>query len=219
MGRAVCRLILVTVLAIWGCRMGGDTRPYREPPKEGIKSTEIDYVDTTGFDVLFEASLVNQDPVIIVRTEHDKPDWTGRLNAWIAAWNMGGKVRPPVARGQIPLPTINGDTLREFRLLVNSLVDRADDAAKTTVSWWNEDRIRSRRVELLKPYNLRFHMGGEGRIQLIFFNGNYAKHYREFMSALTNAEEEEGWSRRFECSCCSRFREVLRSRQTQARQN
>lgn len=218
MGRAAFRLILVAIMAACGCRLIGERHSPREsqapPPVVNMKPTVIDYVDTTGFDVLLEASLVNQDPVIIIRTPNDKPDWTGRLNAWIAAWNMGGKGRQRVVRGQIPVPTVNTDTVREFRLLVSALIDRAEDAARATVVWWNEDRVRSRRVDLLKQYSLRFHMGDEGHIQVIFFNGKYADHYRDFMSKLTSSDEEKGWSREYECSFCAKMLEALKKRES-----
>src|SRR5262249_45471656 len=151
-------LAFVSALTGLGCRSTPETRPHRDPPPAGIQATVLDFVDTDGFDALFEASLVNQDPVIIVRTENDRPNWPGRLNAWIAAWNRGGKVERQVVRGQIPVPSVDADTLREFRFLVDSLVDHAEEIAKAGASWWHEERLRSRRVALLRPYNLRFHI-------------------------------------------------------------
>src|SRR5262249_51245887 len=56
--------------------------------------TSIDYLDADAFAAVFEAALVKQAPAIIVRTGHTKPDWSGRLNAWIAAWNRGERSRP-----------------------------------------------------------------------------------------------------------------------------
>ena len=57
-----------------------------------------------------------------------------------------------------------------------------------------------RRVALLRPYNLRFHLDDAGTIQLIFFNGRYANQYRDFMQGL-GADAGEGWDR---CISCSR---------------
>jgi hypothetical protein len=188
------------------CRSSRELRPSFDPPSPEVRATVLDYVDGDAFDALFESSLVNQDPVIIVRTQNEKPDWQGRLNAWIAAWNQGGKVERRVVRGQIPVPSINADTLREFRLLAGAVVDHAEQLAKAGASWWHEDRVRSRRVALLKPYNLRFHMAEDNRIHLIFFNGSYAAQYKEFMSSLTQ-DEEEDWSRVFACSACKMIRD------------
>src|SRR5690242_4471216 len=70
-----------------GCTLWKPTRPQLEPPPPGITPTRIDYVDTDGFDTVFESALVNQDPAIIIQTHATKPDWGDRLNAWIAAWN------------------------------------------------------------------------------------------------------------------------------------
>jgi hypothetical protein len=174
-----------------------------------VRTTDIDYVDTDGFDELFESALVNQDPVIVIHTGKTKPDWDGRLNAWIAAWNRGGPVTTPLTvRGQIPLPGVKLDegTLREFRLLVGNLMDRVEELARDGTAWWAEERVRSRRVALLKPYDLRFHLGAEGDIDLVFFNGNYASYYPDFVQSLTgataDADEPREWTRGFRCSRC-----------------
>jgi hypothetical protein len=207
-----CRAALAaTVLALGlagplACRTLKPTRPAVEPPPPGFEPNVIDYVDSDGFDSLFETALVNQDPVILIRTEHEKPDWGGRLTAWIAAWNMGGKVGPNTrrARGQAPLPfTVDGDTVREFRLLVESLMDRAEDLAGKESAWWKEERTRSRRVALLGPYNLRFHLDADHHIQLIFFNGAYSQRYPEFMqTARAETDEPGAWVRGYSCSWC-----------------
>ena len=60
-------------------------------------------MDADGFDSLLESALVNQDPAIIIQTHATKPDWGDRLNAWIAAWNMGGKVTGGTVRMQAPV--------------------------------------------------------------------------------------------------------------------
>jgi hypothetical protein len=203
--------LFVSSLAGFGCRSSRDVRrPAPEPaPSASLRNTVIDYVDTDGFDVVFEAALINHDPVITVRTQNDKPDWTGRLNAWIAAWNMGKNTEPRLLfRGQIPVPNIDGDTLREFRLLVNSVVDRAEDASKASVQWFREERVRSRRVDLLKPYSLRFHVHTDGTIQVIFFHGDHARQYRQFLSTLTDCDDTELWARTMEVSHCKKLRHV-----------
>jgi hypothetical protein len=184
------------------------TRPYRDPPPAGIRATPIDYVESDAFDTLFESALVNQDPVIVVRTTHSRPDWGDRLNAWIAAWNMGGRVEAGggkrTVRMQAPLPkvVIDGDSIREFRLLVDDLMNRVEDLARARSAWWAESKVRSRRVALLKPYNLRFHLDEQEHIQLIFFNGRYAEYYQEFMRSIVRTEEADGWVRGVTCSHC-----------------
>lgn len=175
-----------------------------------ITPTRLDYVDTDGFDALLENALVNQDPVIVVRTQRSRPDWDGRLNAWIAAWNRGGSGRPRAARGQAGLAqaALDKDTLRELRLLVNGLLDRVEEAAQTGSTWYADHRELSRRIAVLKPYSLRFHMDDEGSIQLVFFHGNYAPYFPRFMQTLTESRALEGeeWSRCVECSRCSRVK-------------
>jgi hypothetical protein len=129
-----------------------------------------------------------------------------RLNAWIAAWNRGGRARGRTARGQSPLPgVINGDTIREFRLLVNGLLDRVEEAAEAGSGWYAEERQRSRRIALLRPYNLRFHLDDDGLIQLVFFHGSRATDYPRFIQQLTRSTTppNEGWSRTVECSNCA----------------
>jgi hypothetical protein len=211
------------MLALTSCQ--GVKPIWRDPPRSwpDITPTQIDYVDEDGFDALFETALINQDPVIVVRTGRTQPDWSGRLNAWIAAWNRGAgsssrkparrseaNNRPrPIIRAQAPLPKValDGDSIRELRLLVGTLLDRIEDLAHTGASWWTEERARSRRVTLLKPYNLRFHMDDEGQIQLVFFHGNYASYYPRFVQLLTRSStmNETEWSRTVECSHCNKW--------------
>ncbi len=144
---------------------------------------------------------------MLIQTENQKPDWGDRLNAWLAAWNMGSRK----ARGQAPLPsvTIDGDSIREFRLLVDDLMGRVENLARTGSTWFAEERTRSRRVALLKPYNLRFHQDEGGNIQLIFFNGAYAQYYGQFLKTTGPAEGSgaEEWSRTFQCSRCRGLKE------------
>src|SRR5262245_27669454 len=93
MSRRIIRGGLVLALvAVWSCSTSKSTRRYKEPPPPDIRPTVIQYVDSDAFDRILETALVTQDPVIVIQTGSSKPDWSGRLNAWIAAWNMGGKV-------------------------------------------------------------------------------------------------------------------------------
>jgi len=50
-----------------------------------------------------------------------------------------------------------------------------------------EERVRARRVALLAPYNLNFHLDGDGYIQLIFFNGRYADDYPAYLRSVDPA--------------------------------
>jgi hypothetical protein len=202
----------MTLLGLASCKTAQPGPESASTPD--IHPTLLDYVDGDGFDALFETALVNQDPVIIVRTGRQKPDWDGRLNAWIAAWNRsehkaGRRAAAdgePVVRGQAPVPkvTVDGESIREFRLLVSGLLDRIDDAAQSGAAWWAEERARSRRVSLLKPYSLRFHMGEDDLIQLVFFHGGYAGYYSRHMQLLMRSNDmaESKWSRSLECSGC-----------------
>src|ERR1019366_10438881 len=104
MTRPFLGMVAIMVFAVGGCRSTRESHYNGPPPSPRVQPTILQYIDADGFDVLFEVSLINQDPVIIVRTENEKPDWEGRLNAWIAAWSIGGKVDHLVVRGQIPLP-------------------------------------------------------------------------------------------------------------------
>ena len=214
-----CAFPLALGLALLGVVSCRTVAPPETSPMPDLTPTTLDYVDGDGFDALFEAALVNQDPVIVVRTGRTRPDWTGRLNAWVAAWNRSPARKPgrraeadaqPTFRGQSPLAPVplDGDAIREFRLLVNGLLDRVEEAAGSGATWWAEERARSRRVALLKPYSLRFHMDEEGLIQLVFFHGSYAAYYPRHMQQLMkeSAMPDQEWSRCVECSgCCKRW--------------
>ena len=204
--------IFLLCLPALSCRNTRNVRTYRAPPPPDIKPTVLQYVETDAFDELFETALTSQDPVILIQTETSRPDWGPRLNAWIAAWNRGGKVVDEPRRRvrlQAPLsalaPTVvNGDTVREFRLLIDDLMTRTEDLARRGSSWWAEERIQRRRIDLLKPYSLRFHLDENQKIQLLFFNGRYARYYHEIMDAMAMSvvEDTEGWSRAVTCSHC-----------------
>jgi hypothetical protein len=178
------------------------------PPPPDFTPTRIDYADSPAFDALLESALVNQDPVIAIATGCGKPEWGGRLNAWIAAWNRGGSPAPgATVRMQAPLlPRVDAQTLREFRLLIDDLMDRIEERVKERSAWWAEEQIRNRRVELLRPYNLRFHMGEDGLIRIILFNGRYAPYHPEFTRALAGEEERTPWQRDYKCSWCKQAR-------------
>jgi hypothetical protein len=197
------------LLLLVGCQ-GRPTRG-TPPGAESIPDLTpvvIDYVDTDGFDAVLEAALVDQTPVIIIQTTHRLPDWEGRLNAWIAAWNRSDRSRSKTLRGQLPLTKLplDADSLGELRKLVEGLLDRIETAAERNATWWANERERSRRIALMKPYNLRFHRDGDGPIRLILFHGSYAAYYPHFLRQLMHEPHmpDEPWSRTVECSRCDR---------------
>jgi hypothetical protein len=199
------------LLALLGCTVAPPTRPYLDPPPDDLVTTRIDYVDTDAFDTLLESALVNQDPVIVIQTANALPDWDGRLNAWIAAWNRGGKVEASdgtrKVRMQAPfVPTVvvDSDSIRELRLLVEALMSRIEVVAREKSQWWRDERTQARRVDLLRPYNLRFHRDKDGRIQIVLFNGRHARHYSDVMLRMGMATAPEEWVREFSCSTCRR---------------
>lgn len=202
--------VLLLAAAAGGCRTVSEAPPPAATPP--LRPTTLDYVDNDGFDALFESALVSEAPAIVVRTGRGKPDWEGRLNAWIAAWNTGGKAGGRKARGQAPLPTvvIDGESIREFRLLVNGLMDRVEELARGGAAWYAEERTRSRRVALLRPYNLRFHMDTDGTILLIFFHGRHAHLYEDFLRSMDPDADAgpETWARTYECSLCRHLRQA-----------
>jgi hypothetical protein len=130
-----------------------------------------------------------------------------RLNAWIAAWNGGGRHDGVRGRGQLPAGVVvNGDSVREFRLLIEDLLDRAEGSAQVGTRWWAERSMRDHRIALLRPYNLRFHAAADGRIQLIFFHGRYAAQYKHVVRAVAAPDpgEPDEWVRGY---CCSRSKD------------
>jgi hypothetical protein len=88
---------------------------------------------------------------------------------------------------------------------MDDFMDRVDQLAKETSAWWTEEKVRSRRITLLKPYNLRFNKDEDKSIQLIFFNGRYAERYGEWMRTVAHTEsdgEAQTWARVVTCSRC-----------------
>jgi hypothetical protein len=204
--------ILLLCPSALSCRGNRNVRTYHAPPPPYVQPIVLQYAETDAFDELFETVLVSQEPVILVQTGTSRPDWGPRLNAWIAAWNRGGKVVDEPRRRvrmQAPLATlapsvVNGESVHELRLLVADLMTRVEALARRGSSWWSEERLQRRRIALLRPYSLRFHLDENQKIQLIFFNGRYAHYYREVMDAMAMraADEAEGWSRDVTCSHC-----------------
>jgi hypothetical protein len=200
-------LALLLVPLAGSCSLWRTTRPQLDPPPPEVRPTRIEYTDTEAFDALLESALVNQDPAILIQTRYTTPEWGDRLNAWIAAWNLGGRVASSEAgkvRMQspfVPKIVVDGDSIREFRLLIEGLMDRLDERTRKGLSWLAEERVRDRRVKLLKPYNLRFHMDEDGQIEIILFNGRYADYHRDFVRSLGGEGEE--WERTYVCSLCA----------------
>jgi hypothetical protein len=202
-------LATVLLMLMVGCQ-SSTTRPEGPTAREmpDLTPVLIDYIDTEGFDAVLEAALVDQAPVIVIQTTHRVPDWEGRLNAWIAAWNRTARNRSKTMRGQLPLTKLplDADSLGELRKLAEGLLDRVDAAAERNATWWANERERSRRIGLMKSYNLRFHREGDSPIRLILFHGSYASYYPQFMRQLMREPQmpEETWSRTVECSRCDR---------------
>jgi hypothetical protein len=202
--RSLVLLVSFVLQGPAGCSDRRQTRVPVAPPPPDVTPTRIAYADTDAFDAVLESALVNQDPVILIQTQNEKPDWGGRLNAWIAAWNRGGRVDTGATyRMQAPLlPRVDGETVREFRLLIEGLMNRIEDAVRERSAWWAEEKVRERRVELLRPYNLRFHLGEDGFIQVILFNGRYAQYHRRFVRSIADEDPGDDWERGYTCSRC-----------------
>jgi hypothetical protein len=203
MSSVVCRLALVAAaLAVAGCKTPPPPPNNSAQPAE-LTVTRLDYAETDAFDLLFETNLRIGQPVIVIHTGFDKPEWGSRLNAWIAAWNAGGKNAGVRGRGQVPAGVVvNGDSIREFRLLIEDLMNRVEGSAQAGTKWWAERSMREHRISLLRPYNLRFHADADGRIQLIFFHGRYAAQYQNVVQAVVAPDptEPDGWVRGYTCS-------------------
>ena len=205
--RPVLLASLALLPLVGSCSLTREARAPLPAPAAGVTPTTIDYVDADGFDLQLENALVNQDAAIVIRTTHTKPDWGDRLNAWIAAWNIAGRS----ATGEkfrmqapfVPKVVVDGDSIREFRLLIEGLMSRLDQRRQAGLAWLAEERMRNRRVQLLKPYNLRFHMDENGLIQIVLFNGRYADSYPAFVRSLAVEDDGEGWERKYVCSLCS----------------
>ncbi len=110
--------------------------------------------------------------------------------------------------------TVNAATIREFRLLIDDLMSRAENVARAGSAWFRNERELRHRVELLRPYNLRFHMDGDEHIQIIFFNGRYSQYHADFVRATVRPDNEvpEEWVRGWSCSHCRKDQSTSRGR-------
>lgn len=177
-------------------------------PQSQPQVVRVDYVDSDAFDVYLETALVTSQPVIVIQTEYDKPEWSSRLNEWLAAWNASRQSPGLRVRGQFPPVSpvvVDGNSIREFRILIDGLMSRVEESARLGGHWWAERQTRERRVALLRPYSLRFHLGADGHIQLIFFHGDYAAQHNDVVRvpADPSAPTEEqtlNWSPGYSCS-------------------
>ena len=208
LGMLVCLGFGLT--AVVGCKTA---KPDRAPtpatgtpdPQSRPQVTRVDYVDSDAFDLFLETALVNKQPVIVVQTAFDKPEWSSRLNEWLAAWNASRRAPGLRVRGQIPsVPAVvvDGDSIREFRILIDGLMGRVEESARVGGHWWAERQTRERRVALLRPYSLRFHLGTDEHIQLIFFRGDSSTQHKDIAGTQANPAEEEtlDWSPGYSCS-------------------
>jgi hypothetical protein len=180
-------IIAASLALLLGCgRDNSPRRPKPAPEGEARKNaTVIEYLDTDAFDHLLEAALNRQDPIVVVQTAHSKPDWEGRLNAWIAAWNEGGKVEKEdnlflksvsiLAKSATPNASkvvvieLPPDTAKETRKLVQGEIDRIERVAREAVEWWRDEQKRAKRIALLKPYLFIFEKDVGQKYQIIFY--------------------------------------------------
>ena len=101
---------------------------------------------------------------------------------------------------------VDGDSIREFRLLVNSLMNRVDDVARQARTGLSRNApFRGAwRCSSLTICNSSW--TSRARSNLVFFHGDYARYYPGFMRKLKHTDEEiESWSRTFDCAQCKRM--------------
>jgi hypothetical protein len=132
---------------------------------------------------LLEAELTSGREIIVIKTQTKGVTWSNRLTAWIKAWADGGVVKEPEGKGggpvdaaramradlvQINVPDPAG-TVREGRVLLEHIMDRFEKVAREAVQWYRDERVRKRRVDLLKPYRFAFAIDPEGHKQIFFY--------------------------------------------------
>lgn len=177
--RAVVSCCLVMFTA--GCRIPpwGPVPPPPVPipsPETITIAPTIDYVEDDSFDTTLEAYFRKKTPILVIQTLSTKPNWNGRLNAWLAAWNAGADAHPKPSpeesrmklaqRGLIDFPP---DAAEQTRILIEDQIIRIEEAAKQGVRWWRDEQKRKDRTDLLKPYVLEFHRDANQRYQLVFY--------------------------------------------------
>ena len=187
MVRLCVAVVALPVFLTAGCDDPTLPRPDKPAPAHEARkrATVVEYIDSEAFDGLLEAAINRQDSIIVVQTASTKPDWQGRLNAWIAAWNEGGRVQKneglllsavQIAKvsfaanaSTVSVIELPPDTAKETRKLIQGEIDRIERLARDGVGWWKDEKKKSKRIDLLKPYLFIFEKDAANNYQIIFF--------------------------------------------------
>lgn len=166
-----CLLLFACALQSEGCRNNKEERIRVPLPAQVdlVQTPAIDYADSEAFDAVLLAALIRQDRIIVVQTPNAQPDWSGRLTAWIAAWNKGPPVQDPQVSSTRSLIDLPPDTTRETHKVVVEEMDRIERLARESVAWWQEEQKRQARIEMLKPYMFCVKRDEKQRLQVVFY--------------------------------------------------
>ena len=150
-------------------------RPLRRPPPETFPAHEISFSDSSGFDMMLETALLSKRPSIVIETGATSPEEIDpRMQTWVSAWMDGGEVDMPNSKGlgaaQAILLGLEIANSAEF----DQFMEKAQDKASVVASWYNDRKVREKRVDLLKPYLLAFDNPKDGgAIKIRLYNGQY----------------------------------------------
>ena len=172
--------LILACLASIGCSSGwrlsgNEKRPLRRPPPAHFPAHEIKFADSNGFDMMLESALLSKRPSIVIQTDAKSPDEIDeRVQAWVSAWMDGGELDVPNSKGlgagQAILLGLDIANSREF----DEFMSNAHRRAKVVADWYNDRKVKEKRVDLLRPYVLAFDNPKDGGpIQIRLYNGLY----------------------------------------------
>ncbi|MFO0880755.1 MAG: hypothetical protein U0840_25770 [Gemmataceae bacterium] len=170
----ICCYVILFVLV--GC--GTPQRAYQPPPPPNFTAREIPFDDSPAFDSLLDTLLTNHTPVIRIVLDTTTPDWPDRLVVWLRAYRDGGQVQAPTGKGGLTSLlwlAANATSATEAREALEATFHRLEQTSTVLATWWDNERERQRRIDLLRPYIIDIERSPShgNRFVLMLYNGHY----------------------------------------------
>jgi hypothetical protein len=169
--RAACLVLFGCSIQMASCHDSSGLRVMKQTPTPEViaQTPHVDYADSDAFDEVLKSALIRHDRLIVIQTVETQPAWSGRLTAWIAAWNEGGPAHEPGVSSTRSLIELPPDLACETRQAITDQMDRIERLAVDMHGWWQDERKRRDRIEMLKPYMICVTRDQNQRLQVVFY--------------------------------------------------